>query len=96
MKMEKYIEVYNKTDGHTDRYHIIGATVDDFIEVFLYAVRDKKISVRDITKDEFDNHKNRRHSILFNIENRWEARHYTSDHTSKELEIEWNKAIANK
>jgi hypothetical protein len=91
--MEKYIETINE-HGCVDRYHIQGATVDDFIEVFLVALRDGKLKVRDITESEFEGHKNRKHSLIFNVENRWTARHYKPKHSSKYWERKWNRVIA--
>ena len=92
--MDKYIEVNNRTDGTLDRYHIKGVDVDEFIDVFLVPVRDNNHTVIDITKEEFESHKNRKHSILFNVEDRWTARHYKFNHTSKYWERKWNRAIS--
>lgn len=81
--MEKYIEV--KFGKQIDRYHLTNVSVDDFIDTFL----GKKVKVKDITQEEFEQHYNAKWSVCFNVDDRFECTHYIKEHVNKRHERKW-------
>lgn len=89
--MEKYIEI--KIGKQVDRYHLINVSVDEFIDTMLTPQGKNVKQVIDITKEDFETHVNSKWHIDFNVEDKFEVRHYVKEHINKRLEREWNKLV---
>ena len=89
--MEKFIEI--KMGKQVDRYHLINISVDEFIDVIILPQRKNIGQISDITKEDFEKHYNRKWSIDFNVDDRFECIHYVKEHINKRLEREWKKMI---
>lgn len=86
--MEKFIEV--KFGKQIDRYHFTNVSVDDFIDTVLI---EKKVKVKDITKEEFESHPNAKWIICFNVDDRFECAHYVKQHVNNRNERKWKKFL---
>jgi hypothetical protein len=87
--LDKYIEAH--VGKQIDRYHLIGISIDDFLDFTVKTFQEKNIPFRDISKEDFELHK--RYSLEMSVEGRFSFEHYVHQHESLELEQKWKELV---
>lgn len=90
--MDKYIEI--KRGKQVDRYHLNGISVNEFIDAIIIPQGKNAKQIIDISKDDFETHHNSKWYIDFNVEDKFEVRHYVKEHKNEKSETAWKNFLS--